>query len=93
MCVFLKIKMLSSWQGKRNRLQVNGFKSIYNQNIRLGYTKEESFADAIVATSDEKFRDIDPKLIEEYHARHRETKKIYGNRSRSRHGLGFLAER
>jgi len=75
--------MLSAVLRNKNRLQVNGFKSIYNQNIRLGYTKEESFADAIAATSDDKFETVDFELVEKYYARHRETKKVYGHRSGS----------
>lgn len=51
---------------RRGMVQVNAFKSIFKQNLRLGHTKEESFVDAITATSDDKARKADPRLIEEY---------------------------
>ena len=47
-------------------VQVNAFKSIYLQNRRLGFTIEESFADAIATTSDKMFERADPQLVERY---------------------------
>ena len=47
-------------------LQVNAFKSILRQNLRIGYSLEESFADAVASTSDTVFKKADPELIKEY---------------------------
>jgi len=51
---------------KMDMVQVHAFYSIYKQNIRLGSSNEQAFADAIEATSDEVFEKADPKLVEEY---------------------------
>ena len=50
----------------KDRLQVNAFKSIFHQNLRLGLSVEEAFAEGLVVTSDERFEKCDSKLIQKY---------------------------
>jgi len=47
-------------------MQVNALKSVYCQNLRLGYPKDIAFADAIATTSDKALKKADPKLVELY---------------------------
>lgn len=58
--------MPSLWLSKRDFVQVNAFKSVFKQNLRLGFTKELAFAGAIEVTSDKAFKKADPELIKKY---------------------------
>ena len=54
------------WLSGKNLLQVNAFKSVFKQNLRLGFTIDFAFAGAIEATSDKIFKRANPKLVKEY---------------------------
>lgn len=54
------------WLNKIDFVQVNAFKSIFRQNLRMGHSIDESFAGAIESTSDKVFKKANPELIKEY---------------------------
>lgn len=58
--------MPKPWLNRRNLLQVNAFKSIFKQNLRLGLSIDEAFVCALEATSDEVFKKADPELVKKY---------------------------
>lgn len=68
--------MPKPWLSKLDLLQVKAFKSVYCQNLRLGDTKEQAFATAIVMTCDEVFKETDPELIKEYFKRYGKRKAV-----------------
>lgn len=72
--------MPKPWLNRLDLLQVNAFKSIYCQNLRLGQTTDEAFTNAIAATSDKIFKKADPELVKRYLKEYGKTKHRIKNR-------------